>query len=111
MRDPVSRRALTASGATRRLGPLSWAAREVTMSTTPTLMPFQPDAMTPAQVAAVSYLDRYTGHTHCRADRRTTETPCAVIGSCTWSARAANQQPRRSASRSAGCSRPAAGTG
>ena len=27
-------------------------------------MPFQPDAMTPAQVVAVSYLDRYTGHTH-----------------------------------------------
>ena len=34
------------------------------MSTTPTLMPFQPDAMTAAQLAAVSYLARYTGHTH-----------------------------------------------
>lgn len=34
------------------------------MHTTPTLMPFQPDAMTTAQLAAVSYLARYTGHTH-----------------------------------------------
>ena len=29
-----------------------------------TLIPFQPDAMTPAQLAAVSYLARYSGHTH-----------------------------------------------
>ena len=29
-----------------------------------TLLPYQPDTMTPAQLAAVSYLDRYTGHTH-----------------------------------------------
>src|SRR3954466_8163604 len=28
------------------------------------LLPFQPDAMTPAQLAAISYLARYTGHTH-----------------------------------------------
>jgi site-specific recombinase XerD len=28
------------------------------------LLPFQPDAMTPAQLAAVSYLARYTGQTH-----------------------------------------------
>ena len=28
------------------------------------LLPFQPDAMTPAQLAAVSYLARYAGHTH-----------------------------------------------
>jgi integrase/recombinase XerD len=28
------------------------------------LLPFKPDAMTPAQLAAVSYLARYTGHTH-----------------------------------------------
>src|SRR3954463_11600734 len=28
------------------------------------LLPFQPDAMTPAQLTAVSYLARYTGHTH-----------------------------------------------
>ncbi len=28
------------------------------------LLPFQPDAMTPAQLAAVSYRARYTGHTH-----------------------------------------------
>lgn len=29
-----------------------------------TLLPFQPDSMTPAQLAAVSYLARYSGHTH-----------------------------------------------
>lgn len=28
------------------------------------LLPFQPDAMTAAQLAAVSYLARYSGHTH-----------------------------------------------
>ncbi len=33
------------------------------MTTTP-LLPFQPDQMTPAQLAAVSYLARYSGHTH-----------------------------------------------
>lgn len=33
------------------------------MSTT-TLLTFQPDTMTPAQQAAVSYLARYAGHTH-----------------------------------------------
>ena len=32
--------------------------------TNTTLLSFQPDAMTPAQLAAVSYLARYTGHTH-----------------------------------------------
>ena len=32
--------------------------------TSTTLIPFQPDAMTPAQLAAVSYLARYTGQTH-----------------------------------------------
>jgi hypothetical protein len=32
--------------------------------TNTTLLPFQPDAMTAAQLAAVSYLARYTGHTH-----------------------------------------------
>jgi integrase/recombinase XerD len=32
--------------------------------TATTLFPFQPDAMTPAQRAAVSYLARYSGHTH-----------------------------------------------
>ena len=32
--------------------------------TSTTLLPFQPDAMTPAQLAAVSYLARYSGHTH-----------------------------------------------
>ena len=34
------------------------------MATSTTLLPFQPDAMTPAQLAAVSYLARYSGHTH-----------------------------------------------
>jgi hypothetical protein len=29
-----------------------------------TLMPFQPDQLSPAQLAAVSYLARYSGHTH-----------------------------------------------
>jgi hypothetical protein len=28
------------------------------------LLPFQPESMTRAQVAAVSYLARYSGHTH-----------------------------------------------
>lgn len=32
--------------------------------TSTTLLPFQPDAMTPAQLAAVSYLARYGAHTH-----------------------------------------------
>lgn len=32
--------------------------------TSTTLRPFQPHAMTPAQLAAVSYLARYTGQTH-----------------------------------------------
>jgi hypothetical protein len=34
------------------------------MSTTTLLLPFQPDAMSPGQLAAVSYLARYSGHTH-----------------------------------------------
>ena len=28
------------------------------------LLPFQPDAMTPSELAAVSYLARYSVHTH-----------------------------------------------
>jgi integrase/recombinase XerD len=36
---------------------------EATMTHT-TLLPFQPEAMTPARLAAVSYLARYTGHSH-----------------------------------------------
>ena len=28
------------------------------------LLPFQPDSMTPAQLERVSYLARYSGHTH-----------------------------------------------
>ena len=34
------------------------------MSGTTTLLPFQPSQMSPAQLAAVSYLARYSGHTH-----------------------------------------------
>ena len=34
------------------------------MSTTTLLLPFQPDSMSPAQLAAVSYLARYSGYTH-----------------------------------------------
>jgi hypothetical protein len=37
------------------------------------LLPFQPDAMTPAQLAAVSYLARYSGHT-----TSCTPTSCAA---------------------------------
>jgi integrase/recombinase XerD len=36
---------------------------EAAMTNT-TLPPFQPDTMTPAQLAAVCYLARYTGATH-----------------------------------------------
>jgi len=38
--------------------------RRVPVMTATTLPPLQPDQMTPAQQAAVSYLARYTGHTH-----------------------------------------------
>lgn len=34
------------------------------MTATTTLLPFQPATMTPAQLAAVSFLARYSGHTH-----------------------------------------------
>jgi integrase/recombinase XerD len=34
------------------------------MSGSTTLLPFQPTAMSAAQLAAVSYLARYSGHTH-----------------------------------------------
>ena len=34
------------------------------MSTTSRLLPFQPMSMTTAQLAAVSFLARYAGHTH-----------------------------------------------
>lgn len=34
------------------------------MSSTTALLPFQPTEMSPAQLAAVSYLARYSGHTH-----------------------------------------------
>src|SRR3954452_17089045 len=36
----------------------------MTSTSSTILLPFQPEAMTPAQLAAVSYLARYTGHTH-----------------------------------------------
>jgi hypothetical protein len=38
------------------------------------LLPFQPDAMAPAQLAAVSYLARYSGH-----------TVIIVVGALRWS--------------------------
>ena len=34
------------------------------MSNSSTLLPFQPMSMTTAQLAAVSFLARYAGHTH-----------------------------------------------
>jgi integrase/recombinase XerD len=34
------------------------------MSGATALLPFQPTEMSPAQLAAVSYLARYSGHTH-----------------------------------------------
>ena len=34
------------------------------MSTPTTVLPFQPTTMSTAQLAAVSYLARYSGHTH-----------------------------------------------
>jgi site-specific recombinase XerD len=46
---------------------MAWASgprREATVTTTTLLLPLQPDAMTPAQLAAVSYLARYAGATH-----------------------------------------------
>jgi len=53
--SPCVRR--SAAGVARQI------AVEHAMSNT-TLLPFQPDAMTPAQLAAVSCLARYSGHTH-----------------------------------------------
>ncbi len=47
---------------------------EAAMATT-TLLPFRPDAMTPAQLAVVSYLARYIGHTHTNGQRA---MQCAV---------------------------------
>ncbi len=35
-----------------------------TATTATAVLPFPTEAMTPAQLAAVSYLARYTGHTH-----------------------------------------------
>ena len=40
-----------------------WRPPEAPMTST-MLLPLHPDSMTPAQLAAVSYLARYTGHTH-----------------------------------------------
>jgi integrase/recombinase XerD len=39
-------------------------AAEAIMTTSSTVQPFRPDAMTPAQLAALSYLARYSGHTN-----------------------------------------------
>src|SRR3954465_5139897 len=38
--------------------------RQVSVMTSTAVLPFHPDEMTPAQLAAVSYLARYSGHTH-----------------------------------------------
>jgi integrase/recombinase XerD len=46
----------------RRLPEAAMTSTTSRMSTN--LLPFQPDEMTPAQLTAVSYLARYTGHTH-----------------------------------------------
>jgi site-specific recombinase XerD len=45
------------------LGLARQIAAEHAMPTT-NLLPFQPDALSPAQLAAISYLARYSGHTH-----------------------------------------------
>jgi hypothetical protein len=52
------------------------------------LLPFQPDEMTPPQLAAVSYLARYTGHTHAlyAYQLRRWFTWCQVNGLTRWSA-------------------------
>src|SRR3954466_3097684 len=54
------------SGGLAAWGVRWWAALQIAGAamTNATLLPLQPDAMTPAQLAAVSYLARYTGHTH-----------------------------------------------
>lgn len=52
--SPQVRRALARLVLVRQVSPMS----------TTTLLPFQADAMSPAQLAAVSYLARYSGHTH-----------------------------------------------
>lgn len=44
-------------------GASSYIAAEIAMSNT-TVLPFQPDSMSAAQLAAVSYLARYSGETH-----------------------------------------------
>jgi hypothetical protein len=59
----------------------------MTSMTSTILLPFQHEAMTPAQLAAVSYLARYTGHTHALYAyqlRRwfTPDPPTVVVG---WS--------------------------
>jgi hypothetical protein len=42
----------------------STTTTKTTSGTATAVLPFQTEAMTPAQLAAVSYLARYTGHTH-----------------------------------------------
>ena len=49
---------------TYRINTLGPASRSPEAATNTTLRPFQPEAMTLAQLAAVSYLARYTGQTH-----------------------------------------------
>jgi integrase/recombinase XerD len=45
-------------------GSADTSPREVIMPTTALMLPLKPDSMSPAQLAAVSYLARYSGSTH-----------------------------------------------
>jgi integrase/recombinase XerD len=45
-------------------GSADTSPREVIMPATTLMLPFHPDSMSPAQLAAVSYLARYSGSTH-----------------------------------------------
>jgi integrase/recombinase XerD len=49
--------------AIRGWGPVAVIAGKYAVSNT-ILLPYQPDSMSRAQLAAVSYLARYSGHTH-----------------------------------------------
>lgn len=54
-----------ASPCVRRSGGEAWSlGRRGPAMSNSVLLPFQPDSMSPSQLAAVSYLARYSGHTH-----------------------------------------------
>lgn len=60
------------------------------MSGTTALLPIQPTEMSPAQLAAVSYLARYSGHTHRLYTSRLSSgrgRAAAVRSSATWGRR------------------------